>query len=450
MNILLITTFFQPDSAIAAVRPYQLAKYLAKAGHSVTVLRSGKLFSKPIQGYSQKKEQFCVISFLGSDSDAERYNYGLFKEKPSVVVHENVPAAIRKRFAKVYHILKEPVEADRRIRQARADYSLQRIVLKQMRDSGRQFDLVFSTYSKLENVFAGEYASKLFNAKWIMDFRDPIVQKNGGINYSWNLRTHKVQLHALKSASLITTVSEGLTEEMQKLCPEARVETLYNGYDPDEIKLEEIQTQVETLVICYTGIIYRYRKEALEGFLDFLTGLIQNGKIEKNNLRFVYAGPNSEIVKKLFDEREISEILDDHGYVSRDEAQEIQNTADLFLVLSWNTKTSQGVLTGKFYEGIRAGKPILSVIAGDLPGSELYTINQKYRYGFCYELCQKELQKQFFTNYFISVYNKKIHTGMVEYNPMEELKEAFRYDRLAERLIMLADQIDSKDRVEKS
>ena len=32
---------------------------------------------------------------------------------------------------------------------------------------------------------------------------------------------------------------------------------------------------------------------------------------------------------------------------------------DIFLVLSWSTKKEYSILTGKFYEGIRAEKPIL-------------------------------------------------------------------------------------------
>ena len=443
MNILLITTYFQPDSAIAAVRPYLLAKYLSKLGHNVTVLRSGRIYSKPVQGFHQDEEQFRVISFLGENSDAERYNHGEYTEKPAIKTYSYIPDSIRKRFAKMYHILKEPIEASTRIRNAKADFELQKKALHRLRNSGEQFDLIFSTFSKLENVFAGEYAAKLFKSKWIMDFRDPIVQKNGGINYSWNYRTKKIQWHALQTASLSTTVSEGLTLEMQRFCPQARIETLYNGYDPAESAPVDEGPKGGPLVICYTGMLYEYRKDALGGLLDFLSGLLKEKKIDGQNIRFIYAGPNSDIVKEVFEERKMSKMLDDRGYVSRDEAQQIQNATDLFLVLSWNTKTSQGVLTGKFYEGIRAGKPILSVVAGDLPGSELSIINDKYRYGYCYEMCQKKLQAQCLLDYFVGIYQQKIQNGRIEYQPTEELKEAFRYDRLAERLVMLAEQISS-------
>ena len=45
MDILIITTYYPPDTAVAAVRPYMLAKYLTKRGHKVTVLRSGEFYN---------------------------------------------------------------------------------------------------------------------------------------------------------------------------------------------------------------------------------------------------------------------------------------------------------------------------------------------------------------------------------------------------------------------
>ena len=38
MRILILTTFYPPDTAVAAVRPYMLAKYLAQRGHEVTAV----------------------------------------------------------------------------------------------------------------------------------------------------------------------------------------------------------------------------------------------------------------------------------------------------------------------------------------------------------------------------------------------------------------------------
>ena len=75
MNILIITTMYIPDSAIAAVRPYMFARYLADQGENVTVLRSGEFERQPFAEY-EKDERIEVISALGKNSPAERFERG--------------------------------------------------------------------------------------------------------------------------------------------------------------------------------------------------------------------------------------------------------------------------------------------------------------------------------------------------------------------------------------
>ena len=176
------------------------------------------------------------------------------------------------------------------------------------------------------------------------------------------------------------------------------------------------------------------RVSALESFAHGLQSLCHSKRIDKRNLRFIYAGNNSKIVEQVFKNYDLSEILDDHGMVSRSDAAMLQKQADIFIVLSWNTKASQGVLTGKFYEGIRANKPILSVVAGDLPNSELLTLNQKYQYGFCYEACQQNSMYNAFLDYLDEMYRQKISNGKIDFSLNPEMQEAFQYNTIAKKL----------------
>ena len=50
----------------------------------------------------------------------------------------------------------------------------------------------------------------------------------------------------------------------------------------------------------------------------------------------------------------LEKLMPNYGYISREESAKIQTASDIFRVLSWNTKAKKGILTGKFYEGIRA------------------------------------------------------------------------------------------------
>ena len=436
MRILIICTYFPPDSSIASVRPYMLSKYLTQMGHEVTVLRSGELDHKPDPNYRCLDDGFKVISFQGKNSDAERYERGEdIVRIPATYKFSTLPPHVRKVLSAGKSIVSSPVDFAREILETRRNYTLQKRAIDKL--SNKRFDIVFSTYSDLENIFAGEYAARKTHAKWIMDFRDPIVRYSDVYKkWAWNLYAGPVQKKALQKADLYTCVSDGLKNSLLKDVPTARIVTLYNGYEADgeELRTDQEITAERKLSFCYTGQFYDMSVSALESFAHGLQSLCHSKRIDKRNLRFIYAGNNSKIVEQVFKNYDLSEILDDHGMVSRSDAAMLQKQADIFIVLSWNTKASQGVLTGKFYEGIRANKPILSIVAGDLPNSELLTLNHKYHYGFCYEACQQNNMYNAFLDYLDEMYRQKISNGKIDFSLNTEIKEAFQYNAIAKKL----------------
>ena len=436
MNFLIICSFYPPDSAISAVRPYMFAKYLSKMGHKVTVLRSGKFDSKPDNQFKDNNA-VEVISFLGEDCDAERFSRGDYIVSGSGKASAESPSKALNCIKSIYHFINEPFFARSRIKKAKEKFVLQKMAIDSMH---QDFDIVISTYSEIENVFAGEYAAKHFNAKWIMDFRDSIVDHIHSSRYIWNMYARKWQKHAICEADLCTTVSEGLTEEINAFDRKAHVETLYNGYDEEE-QSTACEIAGGKLTICYTGMIYGLRLNALTYLVKAIRKLVDDKSISKEDIVFAYAGSNSNSVRHLFSEYSLSEMVEDHGMVSRTEALTIQNRADAFLVLSWNTKTTKGILTGKFYEGIRAGKPIISIVDGDVPNSELKYLNQQYNYGFCYEPCDEKTNIADLAKYILCLCREKATLGKIQYKQSVKLEYAFRYDKIVQKLNDLASQL---------
>jgi len=61
-------------------------------------------------------------------------------------------------------------------------------------------------------------------------------------------------------------------------------------------------------------------------------------------------------------------------------AKQIQRKSQLNLLLSWSSPSLKGILTGKLYEYLAAGNPILSIINGT-KDEELETIFEKCQAG---------------------------------------------------------------------
>lgn len=424
MKILIITTWFPPDTAIAAVRPYMFAKYLRNAGHDVTVLRSGAINAK-IDGNAYPELDINVHSYMGENSAAERYRRG--ESIPTSVPRKPraafLPGTIRNTLIWVYELF----GIFRRFREAAGRFKLQKAWIDENRD--QKYDVVFSTYGELENIYAGKYAAEVFGCKWILDLRDPIAQKFRDQILEYPIMK-MVQKKAILSSDICTAISVGVAEEISK-GTDKKIITLYNGFDAAASEFIPAQTD-GILRFCYTGVVYKNRSAA--ALFCAIKQLADSGKVDLSRIRFEYAGSGYETLLAQARPYGVEEILINHGYVSRTEAYEIQCGSDIFLVLSWNTKYEQGVMTGKFYEGIRAGKPILSLLTGDRPNSELDLLNKKYNYGFCYETCRGKEQFPALMDWVETAYTCKQAGKSVPYHPEPGLFTDFCYDNLTKHL----------------
>ena len=429
MRILILTTYYPPDTAVAAVRPYMLAKYLTQSGHNVTVLRSGEFYNSA-SDFFDMTIPVRVISYLGENSPAERYARGEQTEFPCPEGKRRLaklPPWVGKLIMSVY----DPIAFRRDQRNIQRKTKMLKEALDAL--SHEHFDVVFSTFGQQENIAGGQYAAKLFGCKLIQDFRDAVAVAPLCTRSQFRY-LQKLQRDAIMQADGVTAVSEGLRAElMEGIAKPVPNMTLYNGFEPAAQDVAETAGEPGVFSLCYTGILYGELRD-FSPLLKALKHLAGENRIDLSKVKLHYAGRDFGILLELSRKLGMESILVPHGYVSRAEAARIQCASDVFLVLSWNLKDSQGILTGKFYEGIRAKKPILSIISGDLPGSELDFLNEKYHYGFCYEDCRREEQFSRLCDYLEKVYNEKLRYGSVRYQVNPELEAAFRYDHLAQQL----------------
>ena len=445
MNILIIATYFVPDSAIAAVRPYMLAGHLAENGHQVTVLRAGIFQRLPFDEYDESNEPFEVITALGSDCDAEKFRRGEYKPSPKMekVKYPFIPlfARVALRFVRdgvrkvIQHKPPRFLEEPMRILEA------QKQTLLNMQ--GRTFDVVFSTFGNMENIEAGIFAADHFHARLIMDYRDSPVDRTEWMDIVRNAEAVKMTKRVLERADCVTAVSDALAEEIRGYRPGTRVVTVHNGFD-DTLPLPDASPEEGVLSVCYTGTLYLDSMPALRMLVQCIAGMISRGELERKRIRFHYAGSHAEEFRAVFEKNGIADILTDHGYLSRQETLRLQTASDLFLVLSWNRRNSQGILTGKFYEGIQTGKPILVCVSGNLAGSELMQLQQQYQYGFCLEQASAKKQLPALEAYISQLCQEKLANGRLSYQPSEALRSAFGYTGIARQVRQIMEELVTK------
>lgn len=298
-----------------------------------------------------------------------------------------------------------------------------------------KYDVLFATFSPLATVMAAMEITEKSRAKLIIDFRDLM----DGINYPFFIRkkNYSIQRKIIERSDIALTVSEGQKNILQKKYGNLadKVIVLNNGYDGERGYIETAYDCAE-FVIAYTGSLYTGRRN----LTPLLKAISKISERYAYKFRVIYAGTESKELYRQLALYHLEGILDDRGVLSRAEVENVQCESDIFLVATWNTKNEQGIMTGKFYEGIRIGKPIVVLVNGDEPGSDLYKLYKEYDYGYCYEECRDDGFDGLY-NFILKKCQEKEQTGHIVYHQSEALEKRFQYKSLARKLEGILQQL---------
>ncbi|MCB0667161.1 MAG: hypothetical protein KDC80_15140 [Saprospiraceae bacterium] len=218
--------------------------------------------------------------------------------------------------------------------------------------------LIYSSFGPYaDHLIACILKKKHKDLRWVADFRDLLVEPLYQNVYFEDLQKRWEQ-RLLRHADLVTTISEGLKKHLVRYKrPVLNV--------PRGVSLRNFNgNHFEKFTICYTGSLYRDFRDG-DYFFFVLAKLIEDGLIDAGNIQFYYAGRDGSQFVKWLDRYNLRDIYWDHGFISQKETFEIQNRSHLQLLLTSATEKWGGVLTGKVFEYLEAGNPIVVLIKGD-------------------------------------------------------------------------------------
>jgi glycosyltransferase involved in cell wall biosynthesis len=147
---------------------------------------------------------------------------------------------------------------------------------------------------------------------------------------------------------------------------------LYNQITPEK---------KNNLRVVYTGRIYP-GKRSPASLIKAIESLLDGKKIQLHDVVVEFYGVNTSAVIAELDAIKYPGIIKDCGYVSRDYAIQKQQSADFLLLLESGDSDSKGFLTGKIFEYLAAGRPILSI--GSTADSAIARVLNETRCGRCY------------------------------------------------------------------
>jgi glycosyltransferase involved in cell wall biosynthesis len=436
-RILIVTTSFSPENAVGSIRLTKIVKYLVRQKFEITVI-SPELHSHSKIDQSLECEELNLVSRILIPQS--KFFSKLFLKQRNALLEKNSAPKLLKGNSKTGYINKIKVQLYRFIHfiytiLRNLDWKVEVEKYSILNFSEGQFDVVFSSYPSLGAPWVARYLKKNKIAKtWISDFRDPVNYENNSNFILFRLNAI-IQHNIVNNADFITCVSKGISK---KIIPTLSSKYIYlpNGFDMDDINKLDLESKDvsldDTLVISYVGSLYsgeRSIKPLFKAIRELSEG-VSNFKV-----KFIYAGKEFNVLNSQASLYDVEYILENRGFVTREEAVSIQVYSDVSVVSTWNTEKDQGILSGKLYECFLTKKPIIGLVNGSKPNSELFDMINMVGAGVCLEESSLNYESEYnqLVVFLLEKFKEKSNLGCIT-NTYNLNMEEFSYENITSKL----------------
>lgn len=345
LRIALVTYNWPPRNAIGTHRPYAWAKYWTRLGVKVTVLTARKQdFDQPLDshlpalpGVKVIEVDYRAVASIGRSLQKD----GGFQARVSFL------KALNRLLRAKLGLVLDP--RDRWADRARDAASV----------LANEVDVVVSTFGpRSAHLVASRMKRQVERLLWVADYRDLWSNSHmagyGGFAAAGQQRLEK---RTVASADFLTTVSAELAEDLRVLL-EKPVLVVPNGFDPEE-DVSGDSSHGDGCRLVYTGMLYPGTRDPSPLFAALAKMRLQDPQLKQISVEF-YGPPNAWLTS-LIKRYQLEGVVNIHGRVTRSEALSLQRSADVLLLLESGEPAANGVLTGKLFEYLAAGRPILSL-----------------------------------------------------------------------------------------
>lgn len=431
-RILIVSYLFPPVGGVGVQRALSFAKYLPQCGFEVHVLRARNAAAPlsdpgllreipaavrvhnaftPELPFHFRKKVWGLLSGPGGAARAPSSGSG-----PSLAgrCRSLLSGAIRRQLTPDPEVLWVPFAT----RQAR------RIIRR------HGIDVVLVTAPPFSAFLVGNTLKQEFpHLKLFADFRDDwlrFVLADFGFQKSQHVvrRAEEIERATVELSDRVLFVTRAILRNFRERYPdepEEKFAYLPNGYDPESYRDCRPETRNDgKIVVAYIGSVYKATSP--EAFLDAVDELPEEVR-SRIETRFIGRIPEEE--QGLFRGRKAAVSL--MGFLPHQEALRQMQRADYLLL----TVNNDFALSGKVYEYMAAGRPILAVSPR---GGEVANLIEETSAGWCADPGDKAG-----IHSMLSEACRRVHEGRKDFAPDLQAIRRYERPRLAAELGKLID-----------
>ncbi len=354
-RVLIVSYFYPPVPSVGGVRAAGLVRYLPQFGWDPVVLTprapgrvpAGSLIETGDRAFGAR-----LKARLGASSDASL--------KDVLDVREGSASFGRRAGARAIELAKSfTAVPDQNRGWAGPALEAARAAL-----AARPVHAIVSTSPPATAHLVARRLAREAGVPWIADFRDLWADNHNSLAPPWRRRIDGLlEGRTLRTATALVTVSEPLARTLARRHPGARVATITNGFDPDEVNPGVPLTREFTLT--HTGTFYQGRRDPTLLF-ETLAALFADGRLARERVRLRFFSRHEDWIAGLVRAHRLEDVVEVRPWAPRAEALAAQRESQLLLLLHWGGAAEEGVYTGKVFEYLAARRPIL--VCGGGPG----------------------------------------------------------------------------------
>lgn len=238
-----------------------------------------------------------------------------------------------------------------------------------------EFNLVLATGGPFFCFKVARDTAQRLKSPYVVDYRD-LWRGNPHLRYG--TKALCTEARVLADAAAVTVVSPGCRDYLiEQFRFKAKPNVVTNGYCPEELANVKA-SEFGHFSIVYTGLFYP-PKRSIGPIMAAMRQLRQN-HTDHNDFKFHYYGPDKAHVQEQAIQYGVEDRILMHGQVARAEALAAVKGASLALVITSVERhpslADQGILTGKLFEAIGLGSPLLLIAPPESDAARLVHASQ--------------------------------------------------------------------------
>ncbi|WP_231501381.1 glycosyltransferase family 4 protein [Hymenobacter swuensis] len=361
LRLLVITYYWPPSGGAGVQRSLKFVKHLPQFGVEPTVITVDPAQAAyPVLDHSLAADVPASVRVIRTDTFEPFDSYKKLTGRKQVPYGGFVGESKTSRAQQLFKF----VRGNLFIPDARRGWN--RYVLEavaQLIAAGEQFDAVLTSSPPHSTQLIGLELQRRYGLRWLADMRDPWtdIYYYKELNHlppaRWLDARYERQVLEQADAVLVTSPhTKRLFLGKSRQIEAASIHVLPNGYDEDDFQSPS-QSPSDQLLITHTGTISEtYHIELL---------LAACAECQRRHpdvpLRLRFVGKVSEGIQRQAREAGLADTVEFIPFVPHDESVEYLLRSTVLLMAIPDVANNRGILPGKVFEYLAAGKPILCV-----------------------------------------------------------------------------------------